>query len=124
MSVLTDEERVDPLTFPGIEIAKRKHGDLILVTTDFNIFEIEVLDPSRNVIRLSSTDRVLHKPKVGVFTQSVLDDEGTIVAAGCIKQYMRMQIRFLDRVFQSSRVTSAAIRGIQSNGQRFTYEVF
>lgn len=124
MSSTLEAIAIDQIALPGLELAKRKHGDIILVVTDFNIYEIEVLDPSRNVIRISSTDKVLHCPKIAVLDRSVLDEPGTIVAPGAIKRDMRMQIRFADRVYQSSPVRSAALRGIGRDGCRFTYEVF
>jgi hypothetical protein len=108
---------------PGISIPRRQHGDLIYVVTENAAYEIEVLDPEQRIVRISSTDKLLHKPKVGMFVQSVVAD-GNVGVRGWIKQGLRMQVRFLDRTFQSSAVTSAAIRGVGRNGHKFQYEVF
>jgi hypothetical protein len=91
--------------------------------TENAAYEIEVLDPEQRIVRISSTDKLLHKPKVGMFVQSVVAD-GNVGVRGWIKQGLRMQVRFLDRTFQSSAVTSAAIRGVGRNGHKFQYEVF
>jgi hypothetical protein len=122
-TIISDDLIASIKAAPGISIPRRRHGDLIYVETEHAAYEIEVLDPEQRIVRISSTDKLLHKPKIGMFVQSVVAD-GNVGVRGWIKQGLRMQFRFADRTFQSNAVTSAALRGIGRDGHKFHYEAF
>jgi hypothetical protein len=104
---------------PGIVLTRQRRDACIYLETTDHSYKLTLLDQHSLKVEIVSNDRRLGVRSIGIFEQSVYDEEGVVFIAGRIVSGMRMQIRFANGIFHSRPVVSATICG---NG--WHYKVF
>jgi hypothetical protein len=114
-----DETLAELRARPGIDIARQPVGITIIVETTQGIIEMEVLNPTRGIVRVVGTDPKIQNPVVCQMTQSCYDMQSTISLPKWIGKDLRMQLTFNNANLHCSMTVSATVRG-----KGWHYDVF
>jgi len=95
----------------GIDIRQRHVGDTILIETDNGIYELVIVDPTRQYVEVSGTDPRLHTATVGLLDHSFSALDRDDKRQAWIGPARRLVIVFRNAVFETGVVLSASVRG-------------
>ncbi len=96
---------------PDIDLIRQRLGTHVYLETTDHSYKLTLLDQRSLRVEIVSNDQRIGVRSIGIFEQSVYDEEGRVSLRGRIIAGMRMQIRFANGVFQSSPVVLATVCG-------------
>ena len=112
-TVKTPEQLIRELAAePGVDIPKLPIGTKIIVETTQAVYELIVLNPPHNVVKVSSTDpRIKGDGVIGQLNQSLYDLAGKVSLPHRIAKNLRMQFTFANALYLCSAAISARVEG-------------
>jgi len=120
---VADLRPTEPAAAPGINIKILAKGTTLLLEGESDLYELVVQYPEYGIAEVTSTNPALRQPTVGQFMHSARWSHPGL-KLNVIQQGWVMVLRFSNGQLQTQPIASARVRGIRSDGSRWSYDVF